>query len=93
MKVEGRARLGAEVVLEGTTSVERQRAPSDRGGAGASPSFPRSTIPDIIAGQGTVGVEILEDWPDVETIIVPIGGGGLISGIAAWVKQARPECA
>jgi threonine dehydratase len=48
--------------------------------------------PDIIAGQGTIGVEILEDWPTVETVVVPIGGGGMASGVAAWVKRARPAC-
>lgn len=47
--------------------------------------------PHIVAGQGTVGLEILEDVPDVETIVVPIGGGGLISGIAMTVKSLRPN--
>lgn len=47
--------------------------------------------PHIIAGQGIVGLEILEDVPDVETIVVPIGGGGLISGIAMAVKSMRPD--
>ncbi len=47
--------------------------------------------PDIIAGQGTIGLEILEDWPEVGTIVVPIGGGGLVSGISALVKRERPE--
>ena len=46
----------------------------------------------IIAGQGTLGLEILEQLPDVDVILVPIGGGGLISGIAAAVKQLKPEC-
>ena len=46
---------------------------------------------DLIAGQGTLGLEILEDWPEVEVVVVPIGGGGLISGVAAAVKRARPE--
>jgi threonine dehydratase len=45
--------------------------------------------PFVIAGQGTVGLEILEDLPDVDVVVVPIGGGGLISGIAAAVKQTR----
>ena len=46
----------------------------------------------IIAGQGTLGLEILEQLPDVDVILVPIGGGGLISGVAAAVKQLKPEC-
>lgn len=47
--------------------------------------------PHIVAGQGVVGLEILEDVPDVETIVVPIGGGGLIAGIAMAVKSIRPD--
>ena len=46
---------------------------------------------DVIAGQGTIGLEILKDLPDVETIIVPVGGGGLIGGLALAVKELRPE--
>jgi len=46
---------------------------------------------DLIAGQGTLGLEVVEDWPEVEVVVVPIGGGGLISGVAAAVKRARPE--
>lgn len=47
---------------------------------------------DVIAGQGTIGLEILEQCPDVDAIIVPIGGGGLISGIAYTIKQLKPSC-
>lgn len=47
--------------------------------------------PAIIAGQGTVGLEILEDVPDVETIVVPVGGGGLLAGVALAVKSRRPD--
>src|SRR2546423_647782 len=47
--------------------------------------------PVVMAGQGTVGLEIVEDAPGVDTVIVPVGGGGLVSGIAAAVKGARPE--
>jgi len=46
---------------------------------------------DVIAGQGTIGLEILEDVPEIETIIVPIGGGGLISGISTIVKKKKPH--
>ena len=47
--------------------------------------------PAVVAGQGTVGLEILEAIPDVQTVIVPVGGGGLISGVAAALKQQRPR--
>jgi len=45
---------------------------------------------DVIAGQGTVGAEILEAWPEVEAIVVPVGGGGLIAGIGIWAKAVSP---
>ncbi len=47
--------------------------------------------PDVIAGQGTVGLEIVEDFPGVDLVVVPVGGGGLISGVATAVKQLNPE--
>lgn len=87
VKREGTERLGAEVVLEGTTSLERQRRAEAIAAEQGLTMIPGFDHPDIIAGQGTTGLEILEDWADVEEIIVPIGGGGLISGIAAYVKQ------
>ena len=92
VKVEGARRLGAEVVFEGTTSIERKvraEALAAERGLAIIPPFDH---PDIIAGQGTVGLEILEDWPEVEAVLVPVGGGGLLSGVAAWVKRARPSC-
>ena len=46
--------------------------------------------PDVVAGQATVGLEILADWPEVDTIVVPVGGGGLIGGIGLWVKAVKP---
>lgn len=48
--------------------------------------------PDVIAGQGTVGLEIMEQLPDADAVIVPIGGGGLISGVAYTIKQINPDC-
>jgi threo-3-hydroxy-L-aspartate ammonia-lyase len=91
IKVEGAQRLGAEVVLEGTTSVHRQQKAEQIAAEEGLTIIPAFDHPDVIAGQGTVGLEILEDWPAVESIIVPVGGGGLLSGVAAWVKQTRPE--
>lgn len=90
VKRAGAERLGAEVVLEGTTSAERQQraeAIAAEQGLTIIPAFDHA---DIIAGQGTVGLEILEDWPEVDAVLVPVGGGGLLSGTAAYVKQRRP---
>ncbi len=47
---------------------------------------------DVIAGQGTIGLEILDQLDDVDAVVVPVGGGGLISGVAAAIKQLKPEC-
>lgn len=91
VKVDGARRLGAEVVLVGTTSTERQvhaESLAAEQGLAIIPSFDHV---DIIAGQGTVGREVLHDWADVEAIVVPVGGGGLISGVAAYVKQLAPH--
>ncbi len=89
VKVEGVRDLGAEVVLvpaaERESRAEAIRA--ERGGA----LVPPFDHPDIIAGQGTVGLEIAEDLPDVDTVLVPVSGGGLISGIAVAIKAMRPE--
>ena len=93
VKVEGTKRLGAEVVMRGTTSTERRELAESIQAERGLVMIPPFDHPDIIAGQGTVGLEILEDWPAVEAILVPIGGGGLLSGIAAWVKRERPDIA
>ncbi len=47
---------------------------------------------DVIAGQGTVGKEILDEEPDVDVVFVPVGGGGLLAGVAAWIKHLHPDC-
>ena len=91
VKRAGARALGAEVVLEGTTSIERQKRAESMAAEQGLTIIPAFDDANIIAGQGTVGLEILEDWPDVDTIVVPIGGGGLISGIAAYVKQTRRD--
>ena len=53
--------------------------------------MPPYNDPDIIAGQGTIGLELLQQLPDISSVVVPIGGGGLISGIAAAVKAVKPS--
>ena len=90
IKVEGARALGAEIILEGTTSTERQKRAEAEAAARGLVIVPAFDHPDIIAGQGTTGVEILQDWPEVETILVPIGGGGLAAGVAAWIKGTNP---
>jgi threonine dehydratase len=92
VKVEGARRLGAEVILEGTTSTERQKRAEMEAARQGLTVVPAFDHPDIIAGQGTTGLEILTQWPEVETVVVPIGGGGLIAGVAAWIKQAGSSC-
>jgi threonine dehydratase len=91
IKVDGARRLGAEVILEGTTSIDRQRRAEQVAAERGLTIIPAFDHPDIIAGQGTVGMEILEQWAEVETVVVQIGGGGLIAGIGAWVKQVKPS--
>src|SRR5579884_2984712 len=60
-----------------------------RSGTSSSNSTPID--PWVVAGQGTIGVELLEDVPDLTTVLVPVGGGGLISGIGTWLKAVRPS--
>ena len=90
VKVEGTKRLGGEIVFEGTSSVERKlRAESiaEEEGLVVVPPFDHR---HIIAGQGTTGLEVVKDWPDVDVVLAPIGGGGLASGVAAAVKRMVP---
>jgi threonine dehydratase len=91
VKQAGAKRLGAEVVLEGTTSTERKERAEQIAAAENLAMIPAFDHPDVIAGQGTTAIEILLDCPDIQTIVVPVGGGGLIAGVAAYVKQTRPD--
>lgn len=92
IKTEAIERLGAELIYAGTTSLDRQTRAEEIAAERRATIIPPFDHLDIIAGQGTVGKEILEDWAEVEAVLVPIGGGGLISGVAAWIKRIKPDC-
>ena len=90
-KRAGAERLGAQIVLAGTTTHERaDKAREICDAQGLTMVHPYDD-PMIIAGQGTVGVEIAEDLPDVEMVLVPVGGGGLSAGVATAVKLMLPK--
>ncbi|PSR36388.1 MAG: threonine ammonia-lyase [Sulfobacillus thermosulfidooxidans] len=90
-KVEAALSYGAQVEYCGTTSHERlERAQQIAKDTGMT-FVPPYDDPLVMAGQGTIGLEILEQRPDVQTVLIPIGGGGLISGIATAIKSLRPD--
>lgn len=90
-KVAATRRYGAHVELVGSTVDESLVAAAEYAATTGAVLIHPFDHPDVIAGQGTVGLEILEQCPDVRTIITGIGGGGLISGIAVAVKGLRPD--
>ncbi|MGD0512741.1 MAG: threonine/serine dehydratase [Terriglobales bacterium] len=90
IKREATASLGAEIVLVGPGSLERQIKAEELSAQHGYVIVPPFNDEKIIAGQGTMGLEILEDLPEVETVLVPVGGGGMISGVAAAIKLSKP---
>mgnify|MGYP003333330790 FL=1 len=90
-KRDGAERLGAAVELAGTTSAERMARAIEICAATGATMVPPYDHPWIIAGQGTLGLEIGEDLPEVGTVIVQVGGGGLSSGVAAAIKGLAPQ--
>jgi len=86
-KFQATRAYGADVVLSGSYVDETLRAAADFASDTGAVLIPPFDHRDVVAGQGTLGLEILESVPDVRTIVVPIGGGGLISGVASAVKQ------
>lgn len=90
-KRSGAERLGARVVLHGTTSHQRTVRAEEMAAADGLTIVHPYDDPAVIAGQGTVGLEIFEDLPHVETVLVQVGGGGLLAGIAAALKALRPS--
>jgi threonine dehydratase len=90
-KVKAIEEYGAKVVKEGLFHDQRFAKALEIQRSTGAILIPPFDDPDIIAGQGTIGLEILETLPDVSAVIVPIGGGGLISGIATAVKTLKSE--
>jgi threonine dehydratase len=91
IKVDGAKAFGAEIILEGTTSADRRARAEAEAAARGLTMVPPFDHEWIIAGQGTAGLEILEQRPDVAVVVVPIGGGGLAAGVAAAIKQSKPS--
>lgn len=90
-KISATKSYGAEIVLHGEIydeAYEKAREIQQQTGATFVHPF---NDPDVIAGQGTIGLEIMEDLPDVDIIVVPVGGGGLISGVAIAAKNINPN--
>jgi threonine dehydratase len=92
IKLEGVRRHGGEVVLAGAvrSAEQQQRAESIAREEGLA-MIPPFDHPDVVAGQGTIGLEMLEQRPDVETILVPVSGGGLLAGITVAVAGIKPS--
>jgi threonine dehydratase len=82
---------GAQIVVVGTASDERQQVAEEIAAKRGLAIIPPFDDDRIIAGQGTVGLELIEDLPDLAVVLVPIGGGGLASGVAVAVRALRPD--
>jgi threonine dehydratase len=91
VKRAGVERLGGRVELAGTTTAHRMDRAQELSDATGSVLVPPYDDARIIAGQGTAGLEIVEDLPDVGTVLVPVGGGGLSAGVATAVKLLAPH--
>lgn len=89
-KRKATASLGAEIVLVGPASSDRKAKAEELAAQHGYVIVPPYDDEKIIAGQGTMGLEILEDLKHVETVLVPVGGGGMISGIATAIKLSKP---
>ena len=91
-KIEATKRFGAQVCLvKGVYDDAYAKAIELRDEMGYSFIHPFNDV-DVIAGQGTIGLEILDQLPEADAIVVPVGGGGLIAGIAYTIKQINPNC-
>ena len=91
VKSDGARRLGARVEFAGTTSEHRRVRAEEIAAAEGQVMVPPFDHPWIIAGAGTVALEVAEDWPEVDTLLVPIGGGGQMAGCAAALRRLKPR--
>lgn len=92
IKVAGVERYGPHIVLHGDNFDQaKDHAARLAEENGLTMIHPFDDF-DVIAGQGTVGKEILDEEPDMDAVFIPVGGGGLLAGVAAWIKQLNPEC-
>src|SRR5260370_42503442 len=91
IKREATAKLGAEIVLVGSGSDERKAKAEELAAQHGYVVVPPYNDEKIIAGQGTIGLEILEDLPEGEAVFSPVAGGGLISGVGTAIKLANPK--
>jgi threonine dehydratase len=92
IKRQATTALGAQIVDVGPASSERRERAEALAAEHGYAIIPPYDDPAIIAGQGTCGLEILHDCPEVDLVLAPVGGGGLLSGVAAAIRQQRPEC-
>jgi threonine dehydratase len=92
IKRDATTALGAQIVDVGPASSERRERAEALAAEHGYAIIPPYDDPAIIAGQGTCGLEILADCPDVDLVLAPVGGGGLLSGVAAAIRQQRAEC-
>jgi threonine dehydratase len=91
IKVEATRALGAEIVFVGPSSHERKARAEELVQKHHYQIIPPYDDEKIIAGQGTIALEMVEDLPEVETVLCPVGGGGLISGVSAGLKLSNPK--
>jgi threonine dehydratase len=91
IKIAAARALGAEVIFEGTTTLHRKARAEREQEARGLVMIPPFDHEWIIEGQATVGLEILEQLPEAATVVVPVGGGGLVSGVSAAIKALKPH--
>ena len=88
MKRDAIRALGADLTVHGNEYMDAERLAQNMSREGGMPFLRPYNAPDLIAGQGTVGLEMVEDGPELDAVLVPVSGGGLISGVSTVIKAA-----